>query len=481
MKERFQISKYLQIIQRTDNNFALYHSLYGGLCIVDKNIKEVLKSFQTPKSEQEALIINKDFNAKQINSFIQIFRSKNFLVKQNIDEYSELNRRIQNIDKQLNSGCQIGVVQLVLSNLCNFKCEYCFINHIYSSKERLMSQKSSKNKMMSTKQAQIYLEQTIKLIKKNGNRSLSIQFFGGEPLINWETMKFVLTHFSDGEKYGIKIHYSIVTNGSLINDEIAEYCKIYNVAVIVSFDSPRGKDRMLNNGKSSYKKIIHGLGILNKYKNRIIFNSVLSDETFEYFDTDLIDFALQYKVFEIGVLLDLNPKFYKNYKTKDIVDKLWKVYLYGKQKGVILTGYWHMVFQQITKHKLFEARNFKTCSGTGAQLSIEPSGDVFACKGSSGYFGNILDIEKLLSSKNYRKYALRSFLNPPDCRACEIENFCSGFCLGPLEKKYGDIYVVEKNTCNTYKEITKRLIKDIKINDIETYNMPKENISYSSL
>ena len=104
-------------------------------------------------------------------------------------------------------------------------------------------------------------------------------------------------------------------------------------------------------------------------------------------------------------------------------------------------------------------------------LRVEPSGDVYACKGSSGYFGNILEPEELLSSKNYWKYALRTFQNAAECDGCEIELFCSGFCLGPLEKKYHDIYVIEKNTCGIYKEITKRLIGDVEIDEIETYKI----------
>lgn len=475
MKERLQKSRYLQIVSRIDG-FALYHSLYGGLCIVDENIKDVLDIFHTPITKLEALNAAKVFKEHKINSFMQIFRSKGFLVKPESDEYGALKRKIMDIDKHLHLGCQVGVVQLVMTNLCNFRCKYCFVNDIYSSKERLRSQKSRNNKMMSTKNARNYLEKTIELVKKNGKKSLFIQFFGGEPLMNWNTIRFVLDHFAKGEEYGIDIGYSIVTNGSLLTENIAEYCKRYDVPVIVSFDSPKGNDRIFPNGRSSIDKVKKGLSLLKKYGNRVVFNSVLSEETFAYIDTDLIDFALEYNVFEIGVLLDLNPRFYEIRETEDIVEKLWDLYIYGKRNGVLVTGYWHMIFQQLASTNIFKTRGFKTCSGTGCQLSVEPSGDVFACKGSSAYFGNILKTEELLSSKNYRKYALRTFHNALECEGCEIENFCSGFCLGPLEKRYGDIYVVEKRTCDVYKKLTKNLIRDVEIDEVEAYNMPSDDI-----
>ncbi|MGA9189320.1 MAG: radical SAM protein [Methanosarcina sp.] len=463
-------SKYLHVVPRPEG-FVLYHSLYGGLCSVDQNTMDLLNIFSTPALEREALNYAEVYGEEQVKSFIQRFKSKGFLIDSTIDECAALTQKVNDIKKHLHEGSQIRIVQLVLTNLCNFKCEYCFINDVYSSEERFKSQASSDNKIMSTENAQIYIEKIIEIVKKNGNKSLFVQFFGGEPLINWKVIKFVLEHFGRGEKYGIEITYSIVTNGSLFTSEIAAYCKNYDVAVIVSFDSPRGKARNFANGKNSIDEVEHNLSLLSKNGNRVVFNSVLSEKTFQYFDTDLVDFALKYYIFEIGVLLDLDPEFYEKHKTKDIVEKLWKVYTYGKQKGVLLTGYWHMIFQQMLNTNIFEVRGFKTCSATGCQLSVEPSGDVYACKGSSGYFGNILEPEELLSSKNYWKYALRTFQNATECDGCEIELFCSGFCLGPLEKKYRDIYVIEKNTCGIYKEITKRLIGDVEIDEIETYKI----------
>jgi len=67
---------------------------------------------------------------------------------------------------------------------------------------------------------------------------------------------------------------------------------------------------------------------------------------------------------------------------------------------------------------------------------------------------------------------MRAFRNAPDCEGCEIENFCSGFCLGPLEKKYNNIYVIEESTCKVYKELTKRLIMDVEKNEIDTFYTP---------
>jgi len=133
------------------------------------------------------------------------------------------------------------------------------------------------------------------------------------------------------------------------------------------------------NGQKSFDKIVNGLSLLKSYDNRVVFNSVFSEETFDYFDTDLIDFALEYNVHEIGVLFDLDPNFYTNKTADEIVNKLWKMYIYGKEKGVVVTGYWHMIFQQLAAYELFKDRGFKTYShvkvrqATSAKFKICPS------------------------------------------------------------------------------------------------------------
>jgi uncharacterized protein len=469
--EKLQLSKFVRILQR-ENDYAVYHSLFGGLCLIDSGILELLKAFVSPKSAYEVIEAYPQYTKEYLESFLSVFKPRQFLINPGCNEYDSLTQKAEYRKSNLHTGQQLGVIQLIVTNLCNFRCEYCFTNLIYSSKERFELQEAADNKTMMPESAQSYIEEVINTLKKAGRNSLHIQFFGGEPLVNWKVIKYVLENFSKGTNYGIDITYSIVTNGSLITEEVAKYFKEYDVPVVVSFDSPRGNDRVMANGQKSFDKVVNGLSLLKSCDNRVVFNSVFSEETFDYFDTDLIDFALEYNVYEIGVLFDLDPNFYVSKTADEIVNKLWKMYTYGKEKGVIVTGYWHMIFQQLVANELFKDRGFKTCSATGCQLSIEPSGNVFACKGSSGYFGKVQNLSELLASPNYEKYAMRVFRNAPDCEGCEIENFCSGFCLGPLEKKYNDICAIEKSTCKVYKELTKCLIMDVVKNEIDTFYTP---------
>ena len=453
-----QVSKYVKFIERP-NDTVIYHSQIGGACAIDEKIREIfekLKDIKVCNSPQE-LISKLKFNIdeSELEEVFQEFSEKGFLIVDGVDtDYVEkyTNERIQN----LSTGRQIKTIQLVVSNNCNFKCKYCFENKIYCSEEREKYQHDINNKIMSSADAIEYIQVVIDTIKKEDADALHIQFFGGEPLTNKEAIIAVLEHFENGKQYGIDISYSIVTNGSLIDKNIAEYFKRYNVGVVISFDNPKKTDRNMKSGKNSIEKVIESLEILKSNNNHVAFNSVLSQQTIEYFDTSIIDCALEYNVSEVGIVLDLDPSFYTKDTIEEISDKLIEVYQYGLEKDIQVSGYWMSTYLASLDFMAMK-KGFKTCSGTGSQFSIEPNGKVFSCKGSSAYFGDIRDIKELLSNETYQLYAKRSINNSSKCKACDIEGFCSGFCLGPLEQSFGSANYVLEEYCELLKSVTQRL------------------------
>jgi len=471
--EKYKLSKYLVKINRKDET-AIYHSIFGNLCLVDNLAFDLLNSFQSPKKIQAVIKKYKTQELKnKANEIINNFLKKGFLLKDKKNELYEFKRYIKKRNETLETGKEASIIQLVVANTCNFNCKYCFVDSMYSSKEREKTQKDPKNQIMKKDDAERYIEIVIKHIKKNGENSLFIQFFGGEPLINWPLIKYVLDKFSNGKKHGIIIQYSIVTNGSLITEKIAKYFKKYDVNCIVSIDSLHEKERVLANGKNSISVITDNIKILNKYKNRIALHTAMTTSTFKYYsekfdyNKDLIDFSIENGVKEIGIIFDFSFEFYKKYAISEIIKRFWKFYKYGKEKNINFTGYWNETFEIILKDRHYKDSGYKTCYATGALLSIEPSGVVYACKGSSAYFGNMDNFQEIFSSKNYLEYAKHSFNRREYCRGCEIENFCSNICPGSREKNYHTISKMHKPTCILYKKLMKKLIKNLRKEEVE--------------
>jgi len=478
--EKVQTSVYLRVIPRRFD-YAVYHGIYGGLCLTGQCTIDLLRYFEIPRSKAEAIREGR-LTSEQAESFVPYFVSKRLLVPGNFGEEGIIVARQQQRKRELAAGQLIRAVQLILTNHCNFRCEYCFERlgetplaqtmYAHSSPERIESQCSPANATMSCEQVEAYLKVVMETARRAGNNALAVQFFGGEPLVNWNAAQHVLTNFGNG-KDGLALTYSIVTNGSIVTDEIAHVFSDFQVPVIVSYDSPKGDSRPMTGGKRCHDAVRRGIDVLKRNGIRLALNAALTNATFDLFDRDLIDFAFNHGVYEIGVILDLDPSFYERHRADEIVDRLWEMRVYGRSKGIALTGYWHQIFQGIAANDRYGQIGFQNCSAMGVQFSIEPSGAVFACKASGGYFGNILQVADLLRSETYRKYAMRACISPESCRNCEIQHFCGGLCLGSVENIYGgDIWTVEKTACDLYRDITRRFTASVTEQEVPAFRLP---------
>ncbi|HEV2991167.1 MAG TPA: radical SAM protein [Candidatus Angelobacter sp.] len=498
MKQQFALSPNLRQVRAGDWT-AVYHSRLGGLCLLDNEADQMLNSFEHGK-----LVDLDDLKPEAIAPDLELTRqciARQFLVPFEDGRISP--------PAVIESAPKVNVVQLVLVNACNFGCTYCFegvqgtelerqpvkpnsslvnltsltgetakprevkVNledSVYASEIRLAHQRDADNRLMAPDDAIRYVERAIKIARDTGVKQLMIQFFGGEPMMNWKAIAAVLQEFGNGSRHGIELTYTIVTNGSLITAERAATFRQYGVGVCVSFDSPLSNSRPLKNGKDSRPVVIEGLRKLQAHGVRIAINATLSSATWDVFDPALVDFAVTMGCHEIGVVVDLDPTFYEHFGGERITDKLWSVVEAGRRQGVIVTGYWHQIFQIMNGFGVVARRGFKNCSAKGAQLSIEPNGSVFSCKAGSGYFGSILE-DSLLQSESYRAHANLREENPAFCHGCDIEGFCAGICLGPLEKKFGTIDSVEIAACDFYRRITKKFVSSVMPHDVATFDL----------
>ena len=467
---KLQTSKYLQTIKRK-NDYAVYHSLFGNLSLLDAEGYKLLQSFNRPLTSSEVISTIPKYDPVLLIHYINNLLSKGFLTIEGADEYALIEKDYQYRKKNLHNGYLLRALQLVMTNKCNFNCDYCFVKTMYNSEERSILQYRATNMNMSFETAKTAIEKLIKISLKNGNQELYVEFFGGEPLLNWEVIKQVLNTFKDGKTCDVTFQYSITTNGSIITAKMAEVFKKYGVTVTVSVDSFALNEKSQSSCAKGNGRVEQGLKILKEKENWVTFNSVISKETLDKFDECiLIEKAQHYNVAMIGLILDLDLAFYKSTANiETALQKLWKTYRLGQQEGIAVVGYWHQIFQQIIgKQATRLSSGYKTCPAAGCKLSIEPEGHVFICKCCSTRIGHINDMEKILHSPLYKTYALQAYRNAPECAGCEIEGFCSGVCMGTLEKRFNRIDTIENNICTIYKKITRKLIENINVHEAVT-------------
>ena len=138
---------------------------------------------------------------------------------------------------------------LHIAHDCNLACKYCFAEEgEYHGRRALMSFEVGKKALDF-------------LIANSGNRiNLEVDFFGGEPLMNWNVVKQLVEYGRSQEKeHNKKFRFTLTTNGVLLNDEIMEFCNKEMSNVVLSLDGrPEVNDRMrpFRNGKGSYELIV---------------------------------------------------------------------------------------------------------------------------------------------------------------------------------------------------------------------------------
>lgn len=468
---KLKVSKYLQIVPRR-KDFAVYHSLYGNLMLVDAEGKAVLESFNGGCSIDKAVKKFGTYDDSVIWSYVHDLRMRDFLVTDGCDEYEPVRNDAARREQRYEKGYLLRVLQLVVANTCNFNCKYCFVDTMYESEEREILQHRSENMMMTFDVAKQAIEGLLGILGKNGGSQLNIEFFGGEPLMNWDLIKRVLETFQNRSSDNVELLYSVTTNGSLITEEMAELFGKYNVTVTVSFDAPGPHGHAVVHREKGSDRVRENLEILKKHGNWVTFNSVISKETIGSYDGKaLIDVAREHGIAMVGLILDLDLAFYsKSSQREKVVEELWLTYEYGRLQGVPVVGYWYQIFSQIVgRQPINLLSGYKTCPATGCKVSVEPEGHVFICKCCSGYLGHISQPDAVLSSEKYRQYAMQVYRNAPGCEGCEIEGFCSGVCMGALEKKYHRTDIIEKSSCEVYKGITKRLIENVHSTDVDVH------------
>ncbi len=138
---------------------------------------------------------------------------------------------------------------LHIAHDCNLACRYCFAEEgEYHGRRALMSYEVGKKALDF-------------LVANSGNRiNLEVDFFGGEPLMNWDVVKQLVSYGRSLEKpHNKKFRFTLTTNGVLLNDEIMEFCNKEMSNVVLSLDGRKEvNDRMrpFRNGKGSYDLIV---------------------------------------------------------------------------------------------------------------------------------------------------------------------------------------------------------------------------------
>lgn len=179
----------------------------------------------------------------------------------------------ENLHESIQNGLQ--QITLELTEQCNLRCGYCIYNESYKGKRNFGSKNMSEEIAM----------RSVDYLKNHGDeRRVSVTFYGGEPLVNFKTLRkcvdYATETITDRE-----LHFSMTSNLTLMTPEVAQYiASIPNFSILCSIDGPKevhDKYRKDLNGVGSFSRAIRGLKYLvqafgNRAKNMISISMVFA-------------------------------------------------------------------------------------------------------------------------------------------------------------------------------------------------------------
>ena len=409
--------------------------VYDMIPEIEKDIEAGLSDDEIAVKEGGSLM---DTDRKEAVSEILSLKNSGMLFSEDVYESA--------VDKFMERETVVKAMCLHIAHACNLGCKYCFAGKgEYCGPAALMSYQVGKD-------ALDYL------VKHSGNRhNLEVDFFGGEPLMNWDVVKDLVAYGRSIEKeHNKRFRFTLTTNGTLLNDDILEFANKEMSNLVLSIDGRKevhDNMRPFRDGRSSYDEI------LPKYKKAAESRDQMNyyvRGTYTHFNTD---FAAD--------VLHLADEGFQQISVEPVVAQPEEPYALTEEDIPVLLEQYDILADEMLKRRK-EGRGFnffhfmidleggpcvyKRLSGCGAgceYVSVTPWGDIYPCHqfvGQDDYkLGSIYDgIQKKDLQKKFHDCNVYS---KPDCSNCFARYYCSGGCMANSQHFTGDIYGAYKVGC----------------------------------
>lgn len=405
------------------------------------------------------------YKEKPLNEIVDTLKSKHNEDRIN-EAYSEL-KNLENDDLLYSKDDYINhpsfihrkpVVKalcLHIAHDCNLKCNYCFAAQgDFGGAKELMSSEIGKKSIDY-------------LIENSGNRrNLEVDFFGGEPLMNWQVVKELVEYGRKKEKeYNKNIRFTITTNGVLLDDEKIKYINENMHNVVLSLDGRKAVNDAMRptlNDKGSYDIIVPKFKKLIDERPKDKYYYIRGTFTRQNLDfsKDVLHFAdLGFGLTSIEPVVDSEnnpyalreedlPKIFEEYENL-------AVEYANRQLGEDKFKFFHFMID--LNQGPCVIKRLSGCGAGSEYMAITPTGDVYPCHqfvGNEDFkLGNImgeLDIPKDLQNEFRNAHVY----NKQDCKECWAKFYCSGGCHANAYNFNDDILKPYKVGCEMQRKRT---------------------------
>lgn len=428
-----------------DQNSGCVHSVdeatYDIITMYESKSKEEIKSYilDKYKNQDDVTSAEIDLCFEDIEALIKDGR----LFAEDTFEAEAVNfKRRQGVVK---------AICLHVAHDCNLACKYCFAGKgEYDGPKGLMSFETGKRALDF-------------LIEQSGTRrNLEVDFFGGEPLLNWEVCKKLVAYGREQEKkHNKNFRFTLTTNGLLINDDVIDFCNKEMANVVLSLDGRKITNdamRVSANGTGSYDLIIDKFKKLAKARNQkdYYMRGTYTHNNLD-FASDIIHMAdLGFKELSIEpVVSDPSEPYALKNEDLPVLKEQYQILademLRRYRKGDGFTFYHYMIDLDAGPCIV------KRVSGCGVgteYLAVTPSGELYPCHQFVGDEKFLLgDIWKGITNKEViEQFEGCNVYSHKECKDCFAKLYCSGGCAANAYHTTGSVNGIYEFGCELHRK-----------------------------
>lgn len=424
----------------------------GSIHLVDDIAYDVIALFEDAKKEEVVNKIYEKYKSESVslkevqNCYNQVLELKNNGTLFSEDNFAPIAQTLKNKSKGI-----VKALCLHVAHTCNLNCSYCFASQgKYQGERAVMSLEVGKRALDF-------------LIENSGTRrNLEVDFFGGEPLMNFQMIKDLVAYARKIEKkHNKNFRFTLTTNGVLIDDDVIDFANKEMSNVVLSLDGRKevhDKFRVDYAGKGSYDKIVPKFQELVKKRNN---QNYYMRGTFTHNNPDFLEDIKE--MLSLGFTeLSMEPVVCApndpSALTKEDLEIALKQYedlahllIERKKEGKPFTFYHYMI--DLNDGPCI----YKRVSGCGSgteYMAVTPWGDLYPCHQFVGEeefkLGDIYN--GVTNTAKQEEFSKVNVYAHEECRDCWARLYCSGGCAANAYHATKSITGIYKDGCTLFKK-----------------------------
>lgn len=381
-------------------------------------------------------------------------------IKECVDDLKELERQGKlfsedkfrpDVDKLAKRSIVVKALCLHVAHTCNLDCEYCFASQgKYHGERALMSFEVGKRALDF-------------LVENSGDRhNLEVDFFGGEPLMNWQVVKDLVAYARSIEKQHDKcFRFTLTTNGMLVDDDVIEFSNREMDNVVMSLD---GRKEI----NDHFRKTAGGVGSFDIIVPKFVKFAKARGEkdyyirgTFTHNNPDFMK--------DIEVMLDLG---FDRLSMEPVVCPPDSPYALTEEDKKIVCRQYELLAEKMIErrragtpfvfyHYMLDLEHgpciYKRLSGCGSgteYMAVTPTGELYPCHQFVGDKDYLMgDVFNGVTNTAVRdKFKRCNVYSKPECADCWARLYCSGGCAANSYHATGDINGIYSYGCDLFKK-----------------------------